>query len=134
MLQKLPGASLLGGNKKQEGLVKSSPNIDQFLQDHKKCRKVLKNVTLPTKCPLHLRSGKDGRCFSVGGVSFTDRMSNVSYTWCFMKNVWQTVVSSWWSNMLQCQVALPRCNLTLRVEWIWCSRFDSSYYTLAPHK
>jgi len=28
-------------------------------QDHKKCRKVLKNVTLPTKCPLHLRSGKE---------------------------------------------------------------------------
>ena len=29
-------------------------------QEHKKCRKVLKNVTLPTKCPLTLRrSGKD---------------------------------------------------------------------------
>ncbi|CAK9112815.1 Type II NADH:quinone oxidoreductase (NDH-2) [Durusdinium trenchii] len=31
-------------------------------QDHKKCRKVLKNVTLPTKCPLLLQgSGKEYR-------------------------------------------------------------------------
>ena len=78
-----------GETKKTRSFVKSSINIGKnILQDHKKCRKVLKNVTLPTKCPLHLRSGKDWR-FHVSGwrVELHRMYQNVSNVAFYEKRV-----------------------------------------------
>ena len=71
--------------------------------------------------------GRTGDVFSVGGVSFTDRMSNVSNVVFYEKRV--ADCCSKLDKACCSAKALPRCNLTLRVEWIWCSR-DLTLHTI----